>query len=338
MTSKEEQEEIDFALDAALDELDDDEEEQPKHAKNELPTTEELSTNDNDAADSTAASTKSLSSKSQEGNNSQARPMMGPPRPPAADEKDEEKMMSDMMQQMLRLDQQGGDAPDEFLGQLMQDMQSQLGSEPPSLDRTPRKEKSDARAGKSKDKGSTPSNEGGVDQAISSLLEGMAKEKLNDEGVGNEPSMTGEADMLESLMQGLGGDGGDYNADAMIDGMMEQLMSKDLMYEPIKQFATSFPPWLEERRDNMPKEEYSKYVFHPVFGIGYIGLPAHSLTHSLARPLPRCCPHHSRRRKQCECFKMIVNAYDTEPENTSKIMALMQENQEYVCPLYSYIC
>jgi hypothetical protein len=26
---------------------------------------------------------------------------------------------------------------------------------------------------------------------------------------------------------------------------------------------------------------------------------------------------------------MIVRAYDTEPDNTSKIMALMQENQEY---------
>jgi peroxin-19 len=280
MTSKEEQEEIDFALDAALDELDDDDEEEPlKRAKNELFTTAELSVIDNDTADSTAASTKSLPSKTQEENNSKARPMMGPPRPPVADEKYEEQMMSSMMQQMLRLDQQGGDAPDEFLGQLMQDMQSQLGSDPPSLESAPRKEKSDARVGKSKEKGSTSSNEGGVDQAISSLLEGMSKEKLNDEGVGNEPSMTGEADMLESLVKGLGGDGGDYNADAMIDGMMEQLMSKDLMYEPIKQFATSFPPWLEERKDTMPKEDYSKYVFHPVFCIVYIRLPAHSLAH-----------------------------------------------------------
>jgi hypothetical protein len=34
---------------------------------------------------------------------------------------------------------------------------------------------------------------------------------------------------------------------------------------------------------------------------------------------------------------MIVRAYDTEPDNTSKIMALMQENQEYVSPSYSNI-
>jgi peroxin-19 len=184
---------------------------------------------------------------------------MGPPRPPVADDKAEDEMISNMMQQMLQLDQQGGDAPDELLGQLMHDMQSQLGPEPPSLESSPRSKKSDVKAGKVKQKGSTSSNEGGVDQAISSLMEGMSKEKLN-EGVGDEPSVTGEADMLEKLMQGFGGDGdgGDYNADAMIDGMMEQLMSKDLMYEPIKQFATSFPPWLEERRDTMSKEEYSK--------------------------------------------------------------------------------
>jgi peroxin-19 len=268
MTSKEEQEEIDRALDAALDDLDDDDddfEEPPKVPKNELSTTTEPSVDDDDddddAADgSTATSTKSTSSKSLEENKRKPRPMMGPPRPPVADENAEDKMISNMMQQMLQLDQQGGDAPDELFGQFMQGMQSQLGSEPPSLKSKPIKGKSDAKSRKSKEKGSTSSNEGGVDQAISSLLEGMSKEESNDKGVGNKPSVPGEVDMLEKLMQGFGGDsdGGDYNADAMIDGMMEQLMSKDLMYEPIKQFATSFPPWLEERRDTMSKEDYAK--------------------------------------------------------------------------------
>jgi hypothetical protein len=43
MTSKDEQEEIDLALDAALDELDgDDEEQPPKYANNELTATEPL--------------------------------------------------------------------------------------------------------------------------------------------------------------------------------------------------------------------------------------------------------------------------------------------------------
>jgi peroxin-19 len=265
MTSKEEQEEIDRALDAALDDLDDDDndfDQPPKVPKNELSTTTEpsVNTDDTDAADSTAASVKSTSSKSLEENKGKPRPMMGPPRPPVADENAEDKMISNMMQQMLQLDQQGGDAPDELFGQLMQSMPSQLGSKSLSLENTPKKEKGAARAGKSKEKGSTSSNEGSVDQAISSLLEGMSKEKLSDEGVRNEPSVPGEVDMLEKLMQGFGGDGdgGDYNADAMIDGMMEQLMSKDLMYEPIKQFATSFPPWLEERRDTMSKEDYAK--------------------------------------------------------------------------------
>jgi peroxin-19 len=290
MTSKEEQEEIDLALDAALDELDDDDdEEQPlKFAKNELSTTKPSVNNDDDnAADSTAASTKSLSNKSQEEIKSKPRPMMGPPRPPEVDEKAEDEMISNMMQKMLQLDQQGGDAPDEVLGQLMQDMQPQLGLKPSSLESTSRIKKSDAKAGKLKQKGSTSSNEGGVDQAISSLMEGMSKEKLNDKGVGNEPSVPGEADMLEKLMQGFSGDGdsGDYNADAMIDGMMEQLMSKDLMYEPIKQFATSFPPWLEERRDTMSKEDYSKYVYFPIFCIASMKLSANSLTYSRAAVL-----------------------------------------------------
>jgi peroxin-19 len=266
MTSKEEQEEIDLILDAAWDELDDDDgEEEPSQFLKELSTTEPDAANDDavDTGTTTVTTEKSSPSKSQEPkqNNKKARPVMGPPRPPVADEKGAEKMITDMMQEMLRMEHQSGDAPDEFLGQLMQGLQSQLASEPPSLDGTPIKQQRDARPEKLKEKGSSLSIEGGVDEAISSLLEGMASEKLNDDGVGNEPSITGEADMFESLMQGLGGDGGNLNADAMLDGMMEQLMSRDLMYEPIKQFATSFPPWLEERRDTMSEEDYSKYVF-----------------------------------------------------------------------------
>jgi peroxin-19 len=238
MTSKEEQEEIDLILDAALDELDDDDgEEEPSQFLKELSTTEPDAANDDavDTGTTTVTTEKSSPSKSQEPkqNNKKARPVMGPPRPPVADEKGAEKMITDMMQEMLRMEHQSGDAPDEFLGQLMQGLQSQLASEPPSLDGTPIKQQRDARPEKLKEKGSSLSIEGGVDEAISSLLEGMASEKLND----------------------------DLNADAMIDGMMEQLMSRDLMYEPIKQFATSFPPWLEERRDTMSEEDYSKYVF-----------------------------------------------------------------------------
>jgi hypothetical protein len=86
-----------------------------------------------------------------------------------------------------------------------------------------------------------------LDAAISQLLQGMAKQVSMDDGSGGPMDDSGgadgvprEADLLNMLMKGLrgiesGGDGDDdgnippdedFNADAMIDGMMEQLLSK----------------------------------------------------------------------------------------------------------------
>jgi len=302
MTNKTEQEEIYLVLDAALNELDDDDEEGDESSPNaskDATTATKLHANNDDASSGTAETCSPT--KTQPPQSKKDAPIViGPPRPPAPSEGDSEKMIGDMMQEMLRMQQTGsGDAQeDEFLGQLMQDLQSQLGSDLSGLATNAaspqQKSKSPAKKSKSKPKElvSSPSEGSGVDGAISSLLEGMAKEKLSDDAInGSDPSMMGETDILENLMKGLGGNGG-LNPDAAIDGIMEQLMSKDLMYEPIKQFATSFPPWLEERKEEMSKEEYS------------------------------------RRRKQCECFRRIVHVYDTEPGNTAKIMDLMQENQE----------
>ena len=50
--------------------------------------------------------------------------------------------------------------------------------------------------------------------------------------------------MMEEMMaqfQALG-DREDYNE--VIDGVMRQLLSRDLMYDPVKQICTKFPEWL----------------------------------------------------------------------------------------------
>jgi Pex19 protein family len=68
--------------------------------------------------------------------------------------------------------------------------------------------------------------------------------------------------MLKNLMKGLEGlntnDG--LDADSMLDGIMEQLLSKELMYQPMKQVADRFPSWLEENKLRLTKDEYSEYV------------------------------------------------------------------------------
>jgi peroxin-19 len=65
-------------------------------------------------------------------------------------------------------------------------------------------------------------------------MEGFEAGKI--EGVGEE--------MMEQMMQQFQalGDREDYNE--VIDGVMRQLLSRDLMYEPIKQICVKFPEWL----------------------------------------------------------------------------------------------
>jgi hypothetical protein len=73
-------------------------------------------------------------------------------------------------------------------------------------------------------------------------------------------------EMLQNLMKGLerldmtNGDGDDLDADTVLDGMMEQLLSKDLMYQPMKQVADRFPLWLEENKSRLTADDYAEYV------------------------------------------------------------------------------
>ena len=66
-----------------------------------------------------------------------------------------------------------------------------------------------------------------MDKAINSLIEDLAKQASLDpnEGLDN----VNENELLNLLMKGMGNPGsgeGDFDADAMIDGMMEQLLCK----------------------------------------------------------------------------------------------------------------
>lgn len=81
-----------------------------------------------------------------------------------------------------------------------------------------------------------------VDRTISKLLDDMAS-ATSDEEVGMDEMM--------KEFENLGGED-------MIDGMMQQLLTKDLMYEPIKEVTTKFPKWLEDNRQELSEQEYTQ--------------------------------------------------------------------------------
>lgn len=83
-----------------------------------------------------------------------------------------------------------------------------------------------------------PSDEDDVAASLASILEQMK---------------TMDHDDFEEEMAA-----GGLNPDAIVDGMMEQLLSKDLMYEPMKQVADQFPAWLEENKDILSEGDLAK--------------------------------------------------------------------------------
>ena len=51
---------------------------------------------------------------------------------------------------------------------------------------------------------------------------------------------------------------GGLDPNSIVDGMMEQLLSKDLMYEPMKHVADQFPAWIEEKKESLSQAELAK--------------------------------------------------------------------------------
>lgn len=69
------------------------------------------------------------------------------------------------------------------------------------------------------------------------------------------------AQMLKDLESGhfpaMDGDQGDFNS--MLMGMMEQLVNKDILYEPMKELHDNFPDWLDKNKDSISKEDLERY-------------------------------------------------------------------------------
>jgi peroxin-19 len=280
------QNDMDAILDAALDELDDDEEEEDEQTQQRPRPSKSMSVNDaseqvrlNQDINPSPPKTKDVMSAA-------------PPDSNVAESEEESKqeLFQTMLRDFIESEDAGGDE-DEFLGDFMQQVQSRLstnGSKPTSSSKNTKPKK------KSPQKRTKPNTDANVDETISALLEDMAKASMGDSGIPDE------GELLKGMIQQFQNAGeessGEFNSDAMIDGMMEQLLSKDLMYEPMKQVTGKFPKWLKDNQGTLTPEE------------------------------------HQQRRKQYECFQKLVNVYETNPQNVKELLELMQQVQEYGQP------
>lgn len=237
------QEQLDAVLDAALDELDDEDEEVDK--------------GEVDRVHAHAASLQKQDATPLEDKPkpSTIRPVAGPEPPPF-----DIGSFDDVMKQIFQVGEAGGDpeaALDSFMKQLQSQLASELGTEEPSKAISI---KTSGQSVRTPAKLSTPSTktsseENNVDRTISKLLNDMASANIQDDA----EEITGEEEaILRDMMKEFENLGGGFDQDAVVNGMMQQLLSKDIMYEPMKQVTEKFPLWLEEKKDFLSEDEYNK--------------------------------------------------------------------------------
>lgn len=89
--------------------------------------------------------------------------------------------------------------------------------------------------------------------------------------------------ILGSLLQDM---------ESMVETMMQQLLSKEILHEPMKEIGERYPIWLTQNKAKLTDEEYTRYS------------------------------------RQYELIRDLNQVYETEPDNFNKVVELMQKMQE----------
>ncbi|KHN44068.1 Peroxisome biogenesis protein 19-1 [Glycine soja] len=85
---------------------------------------------------------------------------------------------------------------------------------------------------------------------------------------------------------------GSQDMESIVETMMHQLLSKEILHEPMKEIAEKYPKWLEEHKSSLSKEEHERYSL------------------------------------QYELIRNLNEVYENDPGNFNKIVELMQKMQE----------
>ncbi|KAI7896491.1 Pex19 protein family-domain-containing protein [Mucor mucedo] len=91
---------------------------------------------------------------------------------------------------------------------------------------------------------------------------GQTMNKLKDSSKEIKTSINEESEdaFMAELMKQMESlaDNGEF--EGVLEGMMSQLMSKELLYEPMKDLSQKYPAWLKEHKDTADKADYEKYT------------------------------------------------------------------------------
>ncbi|NP_001088821.1 uncharacterized protein LOC496096 [Xenopus laevis] len=90
---------------------------------------------------------------------------------------------------------------------------------------------------------------------LKETLSGLAKNA--DDLQSSSPSEEELAKAMEGL--GMNDADGDGNILPLMQNIMQNLLSKEVLYPSLKEITEKYPEWLRTHRDSLPVEEYNKY-------------------------------------------------------------------------------
>ncbi|XP_068650188.1 peroxisome biogenesis protein 19-1-like [Aristolochia californica] len=99
-------------------------------------------------------------------------------------------------------------------------------------------------------------------------------------------------DGMEDFVKQFQDHAGSQDMDSIVETMMQQLLSKEILHEPMKEIGERYPKWLEEHKTELKQEEYERYC------------------------------------RQYELIKKLNEVYENDPSNFPQIFDLMQRMQE----------
>ncbi|XP_072840259.2 peroxisomal biogenesis factor 19 [Pogona vitticeps] len=103
--------------------------------------------------------------------------------------------------------------------------------------------------------GSDPSSQQEFTSCLKETLSGLAK---NANDLQNSGACEEE---LAKTIEGLGLEDGEGEGTLLplMQSIMQNLLSKDVLYPSLKEITEKYPEWLRSHRDSLPKEQFEKY-------------------------------------------------------------------------------
>ncbi|KAI0037111.1 Pex19 protein [Vararia minispora EC-137] len=87
----------------------------------------------------------------------------------------------------------------------------------------------------------------------------QAMERLKESDANMQTNAADGDDDLQKLLSSLGDSNIDEDLHGIIEGMMGQLMSKDVLYDPLKELQDKFPPYMQEHAATLKFEDKRRY-------------------------------------------------------------------------------